>query len=251
MTPSPVSVPLGEPATRVRAILREQRFRSLPVVDEEGRVVGTVTVKDMLRITSTRSNLPVEGLMSPVLVHLLPEEPLRQGVEKLVEAGESRGVVVNSPSEMKLLGIFSLHDFLRALRGEGDRVLEARVEEVMDREVVTCSPKDTVARVWRLMEEAEVSLVPVVSRRLVGVVTRRDILAAGHARIRIEDEKGPRRVLVERVMRSPPVVVEPGDTLGRAVDLMLEKGVGRLPVVNAGRPVGLVGRFEVAERWLA
>ncbi|WP_375744086.1 chloride channel protein [Corallococcus interemptor] len=74
---------------------------------------------------------------------------------------------------------------------------------------------------------------PVVSREgtLVGVVTRRDLLD-GHA------SEGRR---LRDVVKRPPAVVFDDSSLREAADLMMDEGVGRLPVVSRARPQHVVG----------
>jgi CBS domain-containing protein len=67
--------------------------------------------------------------------------------------------------------------------------------------------------------------------RLVGVVTRKDLLDGEHAASgRLRD-----------LMRKPPVVVFEDSSLREAADLMLHHDIGRLPVVNREEPTKLVG----------
>ncbi|RTI05381.1 acetoin dehydrogenase [Thermus scotoductus] len=47
-------------------------------------------------------------------------------------------------------------------------------------------------------------------------------------------------MLVQDVMRSPVVTVEPGVTLEEAYRLLLEKGIRHLPVMEEGRLVGII-----------
>ncbi|RUO94405.1 chloride channel protein [Corallococcus sp. AB018] len=74
---------------------------------------------------------------------------------------------------------------------------------------------------------------PVVSREgtLVGVVTRRDLLdgLASEGR-RLRD-----------VVKRPPAVVFEDSSLREAADLMMDEGVGRLPVVSRAQPQQVVG----------
>ncbi|MFP2900877.1 CBS domain-containing protein [Corallococcus sp. 4LFB] len=74
---------------------------------------------------------------------------------------------------------------------------------------------------------------PVVSREgaLVGVVTRRDLLDG-------QDSAGRR---MRDVVKRPPAVVFDDNSLREAADLMMDEGVGRLPVVSRARPEHVVG----------
>lgn len=50
---------------------------------------------------------------------------------------------------------------------------------------------------------------------------------------------------MDRVMRSPVVTVGPRDTLERAAELMLEKEISGLPVVDEGRLAGIITESDV------
>jgi CIC family chloride channel protein len=70
----------------------------------------------------------------------------------------------------------------------------------------------------------------------VGVLTRRDLLAAG------ADPAAPLRALLTRV----PVTVRQDASLRDAVEAMLGADVGRLPVLDAdGRLAGILTRSDV------
>ncbi len=79
---------------------------------------------------------------------------------------------------------------------------------------------------------------PVVDgdERIVGVVTRRDLLDPGATGT------------VKDLLKRPPAVVFEDSSLREATDHMVREGVGRLPVVarnNPGRVVGIVTRSDL------
>ena len=61
MSEGPVSVKEGDFVTHARQLMRDHFLRSLVVVDEENRLVGMLSDQDILRVTSTRSNVTVGG----------------------------------------------------------------------------------------------------------------------------------------------------------------------------------------------
>jgi CIC family chloride channel protein len=105
------------------------------------------------------------------------------------------------------------------------------------RAVVSLGAEDTVAtaRAWLAGggEGTRHQGFPVVdgSGRLVGVVTRRELL---------EGEAGEGR-RVRELIRRPPAVVFEDSTLREAADHMVREGVGRLPVVKREEPWKVVG----------
>ncbi len=251
MTPSPLAVKEGDLATKVRALFRRTGYKGIPVVNEEEIVTGIISLGDMLQITSTRSNLTAEGIMGPVLVFLVPDEPLIEAIKKMLGARVDRAVVVASQNTMKLVGLLSQHDAIEAFQDAqaAERVV---VKDFMTAEVVTCSPKEPVIKVWNKMMAGDFWGIPVVNKKVIGMVTGGDILAAGYARIRRENEKdlSKRTPAVEKVMRTPAITIPPEATLKNAMELMVAKSIGRLPVAEKGKLLGIIDREDVLNKLL-
>jgi len=123
------------------------------------------------------------------------------------------------------------------------------VEEIMTSDVVACGPTDSLRRAARIMWEADVSCTPVVERggrRLVGMLTDRDICTEAVARWRSIDE-----VEVEAIMRRKVRWCWPDDSIESAEAIMRAYGVRRLAVVDpAGALVGLVSLSDIARQVL-
>ena len=62
MSNGPVSVKDGDFITHARQLMRDHFLRGIVVVDEENRLVGMLNDQDILRVTSTRSNVTVEDM---------------------------------------------------------------------------------------------------------------------------------------------------------------------------------------------
>jgi acetoin utilization protein AcuB len=95
-----------------------------------------------------------------------------------------------------------------------------------------------------LMEERNVRRLPVVDDegRLRGIVTRGDLL----------EKLGPYPISWRRLnlkvsdaMTPDPATVRPDEPVERAAQLMLERKIGGLPVVEGGRPVGIVTESDL------
>lgn len=111
-----------------------------------------------------------------------------------------------------------------------------QVHEVMTREPITLPLDAPLTRAARLMRDNEISEVLVTqSGRLCGLLTDRDIVVRAVADGR--DLTGTRIV---DVCSAGIVTVGPDDGTDIALRLMLDSAVRRLPVVEDGRPVGLV-----------
>jgi len=253
MTTSVVTLREEEPATRARALFREYGYRSFPVVDEDGRLVGIITRGDILRISSSRSNLLVRGLMSTGVATALPGESIIDAARKMIRLDVERLPVVASETDSTLVGIISAHDVIEALLESGREPIKKTVEEIMTAQVVTCSHDDPVTKVWTKMQETGFSGIPVLKNgEIIGMVTRKDIIDSGFARITREDEKGRVRnpPPVERVMTTPPITVHRTTPVQEAARILTGKQIGRLPVVEDRKVVGIIDRDDVMAAWL-
>jgi chloride channel protein, CIC family len=125
-----------------------------------------------------------------------------------------------------------------------DHLAQVLVRDVGLREVVTLGADDDLAsvRAWLAAgaDGATHQGFPVLDaeERLIGVVTRRDLLDPAHGNA----------ASVRALLRRAPVVVYDDNTLRDAADQMVMERVGRLPVVtrDADREViGIISRSDL------
>jgi acetoin utilization protein AcuB len=113
------------------------------------------------------------------------------------------------------------------------------VRDIMARELVTIRPHETVRRAYRLMRDHRFRHLPVVEDgRLVGILSDRDLRpvllspALGRARVR-------------ELMSEDLTTVAPEAPVEEAASLLVVKRIGCLPVVDAGRLVGIVTETDL------
>ncbi len=144
------------------------------------------------------------------------------------------------------------------------------VREIMDPDVPTVRPDDTVETVIHLLREHDLPGVAVVNEggRCVGVVTESDLVIADEERdlhlphmislfggvVFLESlghfEERLRKAVAARVddmMTREPVTVDADADVHEAARVMASKKHNRLPVVEHGRYVGVVSRADVLE----
>jgi CBS domain-containing protein len=111
------------------------------------------------------------------------------------------------------------------------------IRRIIDQqEIVSASGVMTVRDAARLMRKHRVGAVMVVEDgKLAGVFTERDVLN----RVVAED-KDPRVTPLAEVMTRDPLTVHPEQQFSDALHLMHEHGFRHVPVVEDGRPVGVV-----------
>ena len=115
------------------------------------------------------------------------------------------------------------------------------INEVMTHDPRTVETGDSVLEAARIMRDADVGNVIVVeSGQVAGILTDRGIVIRAIAEGRDASAK------VGEVCTSGPTTLTPDQSIDDAVRLMREHDVRRLPVVQGGRPVGIVSLGDLA-----
>ena len=128
------------------------------------------------------------------------------------------------------------------------------VRDVMTRDVLVVRPETTFREVVRLIEEHHVHALPVVDeqQRIKGMVAESDLLikeeqAEGHVRTPLQRRGRVRAsgTTAGEIMTSPAVTIDPSKTVGEAARLLRRRHIGRVPVVEDGRLIGIVTRSDL------
>lgn len=118
-----------------------------------------------------------------------------------------------------------------------------RIRDVMTTDPQTL-PESTLVRVaaetMRANDIGDV-IVSDENGQLTGILTDRDIV------VRVVAEgRDPRATRIGDIASRELTAVTPDEPVGRAVQLMRERAIRRLPVVDRGKPVGIVSIGDLA-----
>ncbi|MCD1294435.1 CBS domain-containing protein [Methanocella sp. CWC-04] len=244
MSVNPVSINGNEFVTRARELMREYGYQSLPVVDDDKKIEGMITIQDVIKVTSTRSNVTVKGFIRRNVPTVTRSTGLAAAARTLLGTDEGRVPVVDDNG--RLIGLLSIVDIFQ---GIGDLELQDEpVKNYMTKKVLVCEPEENVSRVWLNMIEREITGFPVVSKdmEVIGMVTREDIMKRGYARIERESERGHMTsTTVQKIMTTPPVTVNEDDSIKKVAKIFIERNIGRVPVVRDNKIVGIIDRFDI------
>jgi CBS domain-containing protein len=138
--------------------------------------------------------------------------------------------------------------------------------DIMTTEVLTVSPETSIADLSKTLENRQFGGVPVVAQdgRLVGVITQSDLLERArdlemppavnildfhfylqipsHLLRKIEKMLG---TSVSDCMTPDPVTVAPDTPVSQIAGLMAKQQVHTIPVVQAGKIVGIIGKMDL------
>lgn len=112
------SLPAGSTVGEARRLQAERRLRHLPVLNEDGRLVGILSDRDLLRLgPSAPADRLVETVMSVDVLTATPEARLIDCARVMLRARVGCLPVVREDGV--LVGILTRSDLLRALMSEG------------------------------------------------------------------------------------------------------------------------------------
>jgi CBS domain-containing protein len=120
--------------------------------------------------------------------------------------------------------------------------VNVRVGEFMTTDLFTVQEEDIVNLVEEVMSWRKIRYIPVEDSRgkLVGLVTIRRLL--NHFVRHRDDPNAP--MTVRDVMIKDPVTVSPDTGIGEALELMRERRIGGLPVVQGDELVGIITAMD-------
>lgn len=139
MSQPAITVPPETPIQALARLMREEHISGVPVVNEEGVLLGVVTEMDLI----SRNAPLVEPNYLALLSGLIP------------------------------VNLQQYRHYRQQLR----QVLATTAEQLINSEVTVVEPTTTLEQLLSLMAQPEITLLPVVEdERVIGVVTRTDLV---------------------------------------------------------------------------
>ena len=116
-----------------------------------------------------------------------------------------------------------------------------KVVELMNKNVVTCRPSETLTVIVNKFELFNIAGMPVVEKgRLAGIVCQSDIL-----RKLKEGKTTLQGLTVKDVMIEDVITVQPTESVFHVARMMIEKKINRIPIVENDAVVGIVTRGDI------
>jgi acetoin utilization protein AcuB len=126
------------------------------------------------------------------------------------------------------------------------------ISDVMTTDVVTISPSQTVREAIQLLDDLAIRHLPVLSEgRLVGLISDRDLREYRLPLFEAVDNPNYASDLLQtpinEAMSGHVITIDAGEDLEVAIDLMIEYGIGAVPVIDHHRDelVGIISYVDV------
>jgi CBS domain-containing protein len=117
------------------------------------------------------------------------------------------------------------------------------IRDVMTSHPTTLPKSASVVDAARTMRDSDIGDVIVVDNGHVwGIVTDRDVVVRT-----VAEGRNPTTTKLADICSQQLTTVSPTDSIDHAVQLMRQKSIRRLPVVENGRPIGVVSIGDLAQ----
>ena len=121
-----------------------------------------------------------------------------------------------------------------------------KVRDAMTPDPVCCLTTDSAQKVAGILCKQNVGSIPVVadheSRKLLGIITDRDLCCSV-----VASGLNPQSTPIEKFISLNPAVCREGESLDNCQQLMQERQVRRIPIVDGdGRVIGIVSLADLA-----
>ena len=171
---------------------------------------------------------------------------LRGGTASRTAVTTRETTMIVVPSDV-LFGLIETHapaakffDRRHPGRSDGKDLTTMPVKQLMTRDPVTCTPETSIREAAAYMHERRISSVCISDpEHFRGIVTLRDI--NGQVVVQGNDPNAP----VSSIMSADPLTLGPKALVTDVLHMMVERGIGHVPIVKGPKLVGIVTQTDL------
>lgn len=259
-----ISIPPTKTIKGAAEMMIEHGFRRLPVTHPgSNKLLGIVTAMDILDFLGGGSkfdiiekkhddnflaaiNDPVKEIMTRDVISISPKYSIRESVDVMTKNGIGSVPIVDK--EERLVGIVTERDFALALAGS---LTNETVGDIMIKDVITTTPGTPIESCSKIMVRNNLRRIPVVEEeKLIGIVTSTDILRffgdkEMFASMTSNSGLDVLKRKISEIIKPNILVTESTVRLGDLCELLAEKNIGGVPVVDGDQLVGIVTERDI------
>ena len=255
MTGWVVTIAPSDSLLKARDVMTQNRASQLVVVDQRNRPIGLISKRDIARFllddNTTRSleEIPVSEASSKSIPTIRTDVSVLNAARMFDTDNLAYAVVTN---DNPLSGIITetdlCHYFSQKWSGK------FKVADFMRSDFIFAKSSYSVVHVAHAIVFRQPS-VPVIDEELVGILTLSDILSI---REKFSEDKTNRLhstakadlalVTTKDLMTRNPITTHEGADLAQAAQILINKGVGSLPVMDdESKVVGLITKHDIVK----
>lgn len=126
------------------------------------------------------------------------------------------------------------------------------IEEIMNRDVATLYPQQTLREAVATLRERQVRHIPVINdaREVLGVITDRDIKQATPSSLLEGTDYSVLDTPIEQIMTKNPITGHPLDFVEESATIFYDNRIGCLPIVSKGKLVGMITESDMLYKFI-
>ena len=268
MNENVILVEENEQVSHARNLMLKHGYSRILVVDQEGKPVGILTEKDLIR--KMRANGPqwkrrpidkisIRRVMTSNPVTITPFRELREAVELMIKNDiSSLPVVVDD----EVVGIITKSDLMDFYSEKFSN--KWKVSQLMTSEVVTVNENHSIGHVISIMEDQKIGKVVVMrDNEPVGIITSGNISFANVEdpetgvsvekiaflrKIEGQEKRNVREVSMVTagdIMTNDLIKIGPDEDAANVANIMIKNDVSGVPVVSEDELVGIITKTDI------
>ncbi len=121
--------------------------------------------------------------------------------------------------------------------------METLVSDIMKNQVISIDSSMSVTDAAKMMSDSGVGCVVVIQKNIpIGILTERDFVT------KIAFLTKSSSIPVRNVMSSPLIAISPKETIKNLADVMKEKKIHKVPVIDGNKLVGIVTATDLIRK---
>ncbi len=251
-----MSVELTDPLHQAVSLLAEKNISGLAVTNQ-GKLVGIIADKDLLRLMNQDDYLPgqVQEYMTPSPICFEVEDRLADICQCFIDNSFRRVPIL---FQGKLAGMMTRADLIAAFLKRFQQMIDNTIpssmrekpqlcaENVMTHGLHTLYPEFPLLNAMEIIVNHHITGVPIINKQwdLVGILTEKDILLA----IGCPDVVS---ATVADYMTQNVITAERMTPLGDICNSLIDHEFHRIPIVEQNKLAGIVTRSDVLKARIA
>ena len=269
-----ISVPPSTSIKEAAKKMEDHKCRRLPITDPgTEKLLGILTSMDILNFLGggekfnimeekhqdnflAAINEPIRQIMTRDVKFMTHKDSIVECIIEMLNCDVGAFPIVDNDNNRKLVGIITERDFVLAMAGV---LTDELVEDFMTKKVITTTLGTPIEGSSKIMVRNRLRRIPVLGKeekashpeeKLVGIVTSNDILKffADNKLFTKMESKSGLDILnrkISEIMEKEVYTVEPSTRLEDLCNLLNEKDLGGVPVVENNEVLGIITEKDV------
>ena len=228
-------------------LMKKHEITKIPVVENK-QLIGIVTDNIIAyKLGSIRkkgippSRMHASSVTEKEIERITPDTDIKTILKTVGKPGPTMLCVEENK---KLVGVITKANLLPIVNSK------KMIKDFMNKRILTVSSDDRVIHARRIMIDENIARLPVLDNgNLIGIISDNEI-AFALADIKKSYPIGRQKhqldeLLVKDVMKTPVIWVESNITVKQAANIMTQRNVGALPVLEKGKLIGIISRTDL------